>query len=202
MRTKVFTQSRKGAKINQRNVFAPLRLCVRTILVLFLFSSLAKSQDPVETIRIDSDLVDLKVSVLGFAPHNPPPLLEPRDFLVLEDGVPQEISFFAAADTPFDLVLLLDLSGSNSKNLKMIRNSAKRFVDAARDVDRIALVTFTDQPALYSTFSLDRKKLKKTIDDMDEAVGGTNFWDSMDWVLHDLVTQGAGLRRSAIVVMT
>jgi VWFA-related protein len=63
-------------------------------------------------------------------------------------------------------------------------------------------VTVTDQPALYSTFSLDRKKLKKTIDDMDEAVGGTNFWDSMDWVLHDLVTQGAGLRRSAIVVMT
>jgi VWFA-related protein len=63
-------------------------------------------------------------------------------------------------------------------------------------------VTFTDQPALYSTFSLDRKKLKKTIDEMDEAIGGTNFWDSMDWVLRDLVTHGSGLRRSAIVVMT
>ena len=64
----------------------------------------------------------------------------------------------------------------------MIRNSAKRFVDAARDVDRIALVTFTDQPALYSSFTLDRRKLKKTIDEMDEAIGGTNFWDSMDYV--------------------
>src|ERR1044071_1376245 len=176
---------------------------LRSVLIVLLFGSVVAAQDPVETIRIDSDLVDLKVSVLGFAPNNPPPLLEPKDFLVLEDGIPQEITFFAAADTPFDLVLLLDLSGSNSKNLKMIRNSAKRFVDAARDVDRIALVTFTDQPALYSTFSLDRKKLKKTIDEMDEAVGGTNFWDSMDWVLHDLVTQqGTGLRRSAIVVMT
>ena len=121
---------------------------------------------------------------------------------MLEDGVPQEISFFAAADAPFDLVLLLDLSGSNSKNLKMIRNSAKRFIDAARDVDRIALVTFTDQPALYSGFSLDRRKLKKAIDEMDEAVGGTNFWDSMDYVLRDLIPQGSGLRRSAIVVMT
>ena len=111
------------------------------------------------------------------------PLLDSKDFLVLEDGVPQEISFFAAADAPFDLVLLLDLSGSNSKNLKMIRNSAKKFVDAARDIDRIALVTFTHQPALYSSFSLDRRKLKKTIDDMDEAIGGTNFWDAMDYVL-------------------
>jgi VWFA-related protein len=121
---------------------------------------------------------------------------------VLEDGVPQEITFFAAADTPFDLVLLLDLSGSNSKKLKMIRNSAKRFVDAARDVDRIALVTFTDQPALYSSFTLDRKKLKKNIDEMDEAIGGTNFWDSMDYVLRDLIPNAAGTRRNAIVVMT
>src|SRR5215510_16610088 len=182
--------------------FAPLRLCAQTTLVLLAFTCIALGQDTIETIRIDSDLVDLKVSVLGFPPNTQPPLLDPKDFLVLEDGVPQEIAFFAAADTPFDLVLLLDLSGSNSKNLKMIRNSAKRFVDAARDVDRIALVTFTDQPALYSTFSLDRKKLKKTIDEMDDAVGGTNFWDSMDWVLHDLVTRGSGLRRRVIVVMT
>lgn len=173
-----------------------------TLLVALLLSNIAAAQDPVETIRIDSDLVDLKVSVLGFPANNPPPALEPKDFVVLEDGVQQEISFFAAADTPFDLVLLLDLSGSNSKNLKMIRNSAKRFVDAARDVDRIALVTFTDQPALYSSFSLDRKKLKKTIDEMNEAIGGTNFWDSMDWVLRDLIPQRSGLRRSAIVVMT
>jgi VWFA-related protein len=199
MRTRFLTQRRR---VEKEKLFLFLRLCVRTVLVLFLFSSITLSQEPAETIRIDSDLVDLKVSVLGFAPNTPPPLLDPRDFLVLEDGVPQEITFFAAADTPFDLVLLLDLSGSNSKNLKMIRNSAKRFVDAARDVDRIALVTFTDQPALYSTFSLDRKKLKKTIDEIDDAVGGTNFWDSMDWVLHDLITQGTGLRRSAIVVMT
>lgn len=170
--------------------------------ILVVASLVAVSQDPIETIRIDSDLVDLKVSVLGFAPNTPPPLLEAKEFLVMEDGVPQEISFFAAADAPFDLVLLLDLSGSNSKNLKMIRNSAKRFVDAARDVDRIALVTFTDHPALYSSFSLDRRKLKKTIDDMDEAIGGTNFWDSMNYVIRDLIPQGSGLRRSAIVVMT
>jgi VWFA-related protein len=200
-KTEFLAQSRKAAKKKQA-YFAPLRLCVRTIPLLLVFTCIAFAQDPVETIRIDSDLVDLKVSVLGFPLNTPPPILDPKDFLILEDGVPQEITFFAAADTPFDLVLLLDLSGSNSKNLKMIRNSAKRFVDATRDIDRIALVTFTDQPALYSSFSLDRKKLKKTIDDIDVAIGGTNFWDSMDYVLNVLIPQGSGLRRSAIVVMT
>src|ERR1041385_8460821 len=207
----LLSQRRKGKTQRHKKTYwvtlrlcvLPLRLCVKLVLLALVFGSIARAQEPIETIRIDSDLVDLKVSVLGFPPNTQPPLLDPKDFLVLEDGVPQEITFFAAADTPFDLVLLRDLSGSNHKNLKMIRNSAKRFIDAARDIDRIALVTFTDQPALYSSFSLDRKKLKKTIDDMGEAVGGTNFWDSMDWVLRDLIAHGSnGSRRSAVVVMT
>ena len=158
-------------------------------------------QEPTEVIRIESDLVDLKVSVTSRNTTSPTPLLTQKDFTVLEDGAPQEISFFASADTPFDLVLLLDLSGSNKKNLKMIRNSAKRFIDAARDVDRIALVAFTDQVWIYSPFMLDRMKLKKAVDDMDEAEGGTNFWDSLDYVLRVLVHHKEN-RRSAVVVMT
>ena len=85
----------------------------------------AVSQDPIETIRIDSDLVDLKVSVLGFAPNEAPPLLEPKDFLVLEDGVPQEISFFAAADAPFDL-LLTDVIVPGPMNGKALADEVQR----------------------------------------------------------------------------
>jgi VWFA-related protein len=165
-------------------------------------SFVVQAQDPVETIRIDSDLVDLKVSVLGHAANAANQPLTQNDFAVFEDGKQQEIAFFAAADAPFDLVLLLDLSGSNSKKLKMIRDSAKRFVVAARPIDRIALVTFTDRPALYSSFTLDRKKLKKAIESMDEAFGGTNFWDSLNYVLTDMIVQGPTSHRSAIVVMT
>src|SRR4029079_16381109 len=179
----------------------PIVLTLASLLVLTI-AGLARGQDPVETIRIESDLVDLKVSVLGASPSMAAPLLDQKDFIVLEDGKPQDIAFFAAADAPFDLVLLLDLSDSNSKKLKMIRNSAKRFIDSARPVDRIALVTFTDRPSLYSSFTLDRKKLKKCIDEMDEAIGGTNFWDSLNYVLDDMVGQRSGDRRSAIVVMT
>jgi len=176
-----------------------LALCLVTLALLF---GSVRGQDPVETIRIDSDLVDLKVSVIGAAKSPlPMPMLEQKDFVVLEDGTPQEISFFAAADAPFDLVLLLDLSGSNSRTLKMIRNSAKRFVEATRPTDRIAIVSFTDQPALYSSFTLDRARLKKNIDMMDDAYGGTNFWDALDWVIKTLIPQSSN-RRSAVVVMT
>lgn len=172
------------------------------ILALVLGNVSGQSQDPIETIRIDSDLVDLKVSVIGAANSSALlPALEQKDFVVLEDGAPQEISFFAAADAPFDLVLLLDLSGSNSKTLKMIRNSAKRFVEATRPTDRVAIVSFTEQPAVYSSFTLDRVRLKKNIDLMDDAYGGTKFWDALDWVVKVLIPQGSN-RRSAVVVMT
>src|SRR5919106_3548894 len=144
-----------------------------TALLVLVLVVTALSQDPIETIRIESDLVDLKVSVLGSGPDAVSTLLEQKDFQVFEDGTQQEISFFAAADAPFDLMLLLDISGSTSGKLKMIRRSAKRFVEAARPVDRIAVAAFTDQLFLLSDFTLDRKQLKKDLDNIDDAFGGT-----------------------------
>ena len=160
-----------------------------------------RSQDPVETVRIESDLVDLKVSVLGFTSDADIAPLDQKDFEVLEDGTKQEISFFAAADAPFDLLLLMDVSGSAAGKLKLIRNSAKGFVDAARPIDRLAIMTFTDQPFILSNFSLDRRQLKKDIEYIDDAYGGTNFWDSLDDVLKNMVPRNP-IRRTAVVVMT
>ena len=176
-----------------------MKLLSTLLLSLLLIGSI-HSQDPVETVRIESDLVDLKVSVLGFSSDADAALLDQKDFEVLEDGAKQEIAFFAAADVPFDLLLLLDVSGSASGKLKLIRNSAKRFVDAARPVDRLAIMTFTDQPYLLSKFSLDRRQLKKDIGYIDDAYGGTNFWDSLNDVLTNMVRNQS--RRTAIVVMT
>jgi VWFA-related protein len=182
-----------------------MRSRIVKILAPLLLSLVAigstRSQDPVETIRIESDLVDLKVSVLGFASDADASLLEQKDFEVLEDGTKQEIAFFAAADAPFDLLLLLDVSGSTSGKLKLIRNSAKRFIDAARPIDRLAIMTFSDQPYILSNFSLDRRQLKKELEYVDDAYGGTNFWDSLDDVLKNMVPRNP-TRRTAIVVMT
>ena len=177
-----------------------VKLLLPILFSLFLIGS-TRSQDPVETIRIESDLVDLKVSVLGFSSDADAAILDQKDFEVLEDGRKQDIAFFAAADAPFDLLLLLDVSGSTSGKLKLLRNSAKRFVDAARPIDRLAIMTFTDQPYILSNYSLDRRQLKKDIGYVDDAYGGTNFWDSLDDVLKTMVPRNS-TRRTAIVVMT
>ena len=180
----------------------------RTRLLGLIFSlfipvaGLCQSPEQIETIRVDSDLVDLKVNVVSLNPQNPSVALQQKDFLVLEDGTPQDIAFFAAADAPFDLVLLLDLSGSTSDKLKLIKKSARRFVDATRPIDRVSVVTFTDVMQVVCPLTQDRRLLRDQIDDIEKPQGGTKFWDSLRYVLAILNASGNSLRRSAIVVMT
>ena len=97
----------------------------------------AQTPEPADTIRIDADLVNLNVSVFNRNVREPTTALQQNDFVVFENGARQQISFFASAETPFDLVLLLDLSGSTADKIGLIRKSSKRFVDAARPSDRI-----------------------------------------------------------------
>jgi VWFA-related protein len=60
---------------------------------------------------------------------------------------------------------------------------------------------FTDQPYILSGFSLNRRQLKKDIEYIDDAYGATNFWDSLDDVIKNMVPRNQ-TRRTAIVVMT
>ena len=176
-----------------------------TVVILGLAPGLVAAQattDPVETIRVESDLVDLKVSVVSLNPKNHSNELQQKDFLVLEDGQRQDISFFASADAPFDLVLLLDLSGSSNDKLKLIRKSAKRFVEATRPIDRVSVVGFSDVPILICAMTQDREQLAKAIDHIHQPSGGTKFWDSLRYVLAILNASNNPTRRSAVVVMT
>lgn len=173
--------------------------------LLFLIcttSCLAQIPDATDTIRIDSDLVNLQVSVLSHDPQKQPTYLQQRDFRVLDDGSPQEITFFAAADAPFDLVLLLDLSGSTSDKLKLIRKSSKRFVEASRPLDRIAVITFTDDVEIVSPLTSDHKELLRAIDDIERPAGGTSFWDALRYVYEAVIRPGQSSRRTAVVIMT
>ena len=161
-----------------------------------------QKDDGIETLRIDTDLVDLNVSVFSRNPRNQVGDLRQTDFTVMENGKPEEISFFASAETPFDLVLLIDLSGSTADKLNLIRKSATRFVEAARPVDRISIVTFTDVPLVVSNLTTDRDKLKERIKKIAKPVGGTNFWDALYFVLKHVLGAKDRARRQAVVVMT
>jgi VWFA-related protein len=163
----------------------------------------AQTPESIETLRIDTDLVNLSVSVFNHNSSNTVTPLEQKDFAISENGEPQEILFFASGETPFDLVLLLDLSGSTVDKIDLIRKSSKRFVDAARPSDRIAILAFAADIQVVARLSSDHAALKKSIDDIERPGGGTNFWDALRFVMEHVLGQSrVENRRSAVVVMT
>lgn len=185
--------------------------CVLLLVLIFAAGSQAQNSPPkvaqqseeaTETIRVDTELVDLNVSVFARNPRLSVGELGQKDFEILENGVPQEISFFASSATPFDLILLIDLSGSTSDKLSLVRKSAQRFVEAARPVDRIGIVTFANVPRIVSPLTSDRAALIERIKKIEKPRGGTSFWDALRFVLEQMVEKRTDGRRSAVVVMT
>jgi len=161
----------------------------------------SSSGDDVDVVKVDTNLVNLHVSVfankLGTAVNR----LEQKDFQIKEDGKPQEISFFAAADVPFDLVLLLDLSGSTSGKRDLIRKSTRKFIEAARPSDRIAIITFADEIWTVSPLTNDRFKLLAAAEQI-EGDGGSHVWDALAYVLDHTFEYTTTPRRRAVVFMT
>ena len=97
--------------------------------------------DEDDIIRVDTSLVSLNVSVFNNKLKSFVGMLEKDDFKIFENGHAESIAYFATTDVPFDLVLLIDLSGSTADKRDLIRKSTQRFVAAARPADRLAIVT-------------------------------------------------------------
>lgn len=155
-----------------------------------------------EVIKVESSLVSLNVRVQSDAAKTAEiPLLQKNDFEVYEDGKKQEISFFSASDAPFDLILLLDLSGSTADKQDLIRKSTRRFVEAARPSDRIAIVTFTDEAKIISNLTQNREELLRSIKKIDDR-GGSGIWGSLQFVYDQIIKTQSDNRRTAVLLMT
>ena len=154
-----------------------------------------------EVVRINTQLVNLNVGVFSNTLNAYVSTLNKEDFTVLEDGRPQEITFFEATNEPFDLVLLIDLSGSTSGKRDLIRKSTQRFIEAARPNDRVAIVTFSDTVNVVSPLTNDRAKLLESIGKMKD-VGSSHVWDAIKYSMDEVVGSKSLSRRRAIVLMS
>jgi VWFA-related protein len=157
--------------------------------------------DPADVIKTETDLVNLNVSVFNNKSKTFVGSLNKEDFKVLENGKEQTVTYFASTDVPFDLVLLVDLSGSTSEKRDLIKQSTLRFIEAARPSDRLAIVTFSDTPTVISPLTLDRAQLTASVAQM-EGTGGSNVWDAVKFALDKVVGPKSLERRRAVVLMS
>jgi len=155
-----------------------------------------------DVIRVESQLVTLNISVIDRGTNRGLLGLGQSDFKLFEDGQEQRIVQFESSSAPFDLMLLIDLSGSTREVVKLIRAAAIRFVDAARPADRIGIITFAGQPTIVSTLTADRELLRQRIETIDTARGDTKLYDATNFAMEEVLKESKKSRRTAIVVMS
>jgi VWFA-related protein len=159
--------------------------------------------DEGDIVRVDSQLATLNLSVIDRDTNRGVVGLTQSDFRLFENGAPQQILQFDSSSAPFDLLLVIDLSGSTRDVLKLIRAAALRFVDAARPSDRIGVITFAGQATVVSPLTLDRQTLHERIGTMETAVvGDTKLYDAMDFAANQSQKDAKSRRRTAIILMS
>ena len=156
---------------------------------------------PSDVIKTDTNLVSLNVSVVDPKSKLFIGSLTKDDFKVVEDGQQQTVTYFASTDVPFDLVLLIDLSGSTADKRDLIKISTLRFIEAARPTDRLAIVTFSDEPTVLCPLTLDRAQLKASVEKI-EGMGDSNVWDAIKFTLDKVVGPKTLERRRAVLLMS
>jgi len=155
-----------------------------------------------DVIRVDSQLVTLNLSVIDRKTNRGLLGLSKSDFRLFENGAEQEILQFESSSAPFDLLLLIDLSGSTRDKVKLIRSAALRFIDAARSFDRIGVISFAGTPTVISPLTLNRQTLRQRVNSMDTSAGDTKLYDATDFSVNHLLQDAKNSRRTAIIVMS
>lgn len=131
--------------------------------------------------------------------------LGPKDIELLEDGVPQEVSYFreASADQgaekiPLSVVMVLDSSGSMARNMNFLQEAAINFVRKLEDVDSALVVSFNESIKGSAEFSGDADRLEQFVDAL-QAWGGTSLNDAIHYGLNRIRDQRG---RKAVIVFS
>jgi VWFA-related protein len=149
--------------------------------------------DEGDVVRVETKLVSVPAVVTD---RNGRPLsgLKLDNFALVEDGKPQRLTNFATIETPFEIALLLDTSGSTRDEIGLIRDAAKAFLNALRPGDRIAVVAFKNLNRnggplaavdVISELTDNRERLHMAIDELDTS-NGTPLYDALGRVAEQI----------------
>lgn len=176
-----------------------MRAAVFRLVLCFpiLVISVAAQSDNEDVVSVDSSVVVVNATIVDSNRRHVPGLKQSQ-FAIFEDGVEQDISFFAAEETPFAAVILLDTSGSMEQRVSLARSAAIRFLDGLREDDVAAIYRFDSKVSLVQKFSNSRD-VSDTLFDL-KADGMTALNDAVYQAAHDLTTRPE--KRRAIIVLS
>src|SRR5215471_278619 len=131
-----------------------------------------------QSLRVDVRLVNVFATVMDTSGHYVPGLTK-DDFILEEDGVPQEIAHFAQDENlPVSVGIIFDTSGSMQDKLRTAIIAVDKFIRTIHEDDDIFLMTFNGRTNLRQDFTSDRNKLAKALGNIT-ASGSTVLYDAL-----------------------
>lgn len=166
-------------------------------------NSTPKNDDPEEVgegdvVRVNTTLVSIPVSVMDRNGRFIPDLRQ-EDFRIFEDGVEQQVAYFASVEKPFTVALVIDTSASTQFRLDEIQDAAIAFVNQLRPDDRVIVVSFDEQVRVLAEATSDRYVLREAIR-RTHTGGNTKLYDAVDLVINQRLNNVSG--RKAVVLFT
>ena len=155
-----------------------------------------------DAVRFSSEvrMVSLAVSVTA-QDGTPVTDLDESSFEVVEAGAAQELVSVTSGDAPFNMAVLLDMSGSTIEDRTGMRLVARRFVAAARPADRIAVYILGNEVfTVASPLSSDRDDLAQRIDALPPMSGGSPLYDSVVLAYNEELRARAGQRNALVII--
>ena len=125
--------------------------------------------------------------------------LRRENFRVWEDKTLQEIRSFGLDTKPVSVVLLLDTSESEIKDLNKIKDAAKEFTRVLSGGDRVCVITFDEQVNLILNWTEDMKKARQALEDIRPGFR-TALYDAMYLAAKEQLMDIEG--RKAIILLT
>ncbi|HKS29870.1 MAG TPA: VWA domain-containing protein [Pyrinomonadaceae bacterium] len=151
-----------------------------------------------DVVRVNTTLVTVPVSITDRQGRYIPDLRK-DDFRLYEEGVEQEIAYFAATEKPFTVVLMLDTSTSIWSKLGRIKDAAQAFVEQLRPEDQVMVVSFARGFTVQCEATLDREKIRKAIQGTGRGLS-TRLYDAMEKLMQNHLNRIQG--RKAVVLFT
>ena len=178
----------------------PRRVRVHALSILALFFLLSFSifaQDDDDVVTVDSSIVVINATITDASGSHVSGLRQ-EQFSIFENGVEQQIDSFAAAETPFAAVILLDTSGSMEQRVSLARSAAIKFLDGLREADSAEIYRFDSKVVLVQKFSNSRDVSERLFD--LKADGMTALNDAIFQAAKDLGDRPE--KRRAIIVLS
>jgi Ca-activated chloride channel homolog len=193
---------RGGNPIRQLYLVREQRTAIMLLTALLFGSSilLAPQERQLPTLRVSVSLVTVGVRVTDLK-GNSVANLQARDFVLYEDGVAQEIAFFANVEQPLSLGILLDRSDSMkyADKLERAKTAARLILDASHGESEYLYIPFDGNFDSRVDFSPDRDSTARAIAATGLG-GGTSLYDA---VIHAIDRcRHAKYGRQALVIIT